>query len=317
MVNAAGSLAGRRVLVTGASGFLGAALVDRLLAAGANVQCVSRHRVPAGGGTWHQVALGDVEATTRMVATARPEVVFHLAGATSAARDLDLVAPMLHANLAATVGLLAALVPIGPHRVVLAGSLEAPAPTDPETVPTSPYAMAKWASQGYGRMFHQLYELPVTSLRLAMVYGPGQRDRHKLIPYVIGCLLEGSAPELTSGTRMVDWIYIDDVVEALLAAAVAPQAPGAVLDIGCGSTVSVAEVVEALSRTIRPGAELRYGARPDRRAETGWAADISAAARVLGWHPTVDLDVGLARTVRWYRELRRRGLPADTGIPRH
>lgn len=312
------SLAGRRVLVTGARGFLGSQLVARLTSAGAHVHGVSRLD-PPGSGTvsWQQVDLCDPEASAQMIESVQPEFVFHLAGLTSAARDIDLVLPMLQSNLQATVNVLCALARTVPERVVLAGSLEEPGPQDPKTVPSSPYAVAKWASSGYARLFHDLWDLPVTSLRLAMIYGPGQRELHKLIPYVIGCLLDGSAPELTSGIRKIDWIYIDDVVEAFLAAAVASDAPGAAFDIGSGSTVAIGEIARLLTQMVAPGAEVRFGARPDRPGDTDWVAEIAAARRVLGWEPSVDLLSGLGRTVDWYRDLRRRGLPADSYIALH
>ncbi len=87
------------------------------------------------------------------------------------------------------------------------------------SVPGSPYAAAKTAVASYGRMFHALYGLPIVHLRVFMVYGPGPQDITKLVPYVTGCLLRGEPPRLSSGTREIDWIYIDDVVEAFVAAA--------------------------------------------------------------------------------------------------
>ena len=83
-------------------------------------------------------------------------------------------------------------------------------------------------------MFHALYGLPVINLRTFMTYGPGQRDGSKLIPYVATALLRGESPRLSSGTREVDWIYVGDVVDAYLAAAVADGVEGTSIDIGSG-----------------------------------------------------------------------------------
>lgn len=310
------SLAGRRVLVTGARGFIGSPLVAQLISIGAQVHGVSRS-LPRNGGdgnevSWRQVDLSDGDATSRMIESVRPDFVFHLAGATSGARNLDLVVPMLRSNLLATVNLLSALADTGLERIVLAGSLEEPSPLDSEAMASSPYAAAKWATTCYARMLHDLWNLPVVTMRLGMVYGPGQQELHKLIPYVIGCLLDGASPEVTTGTRRVDWIYIDDVVAALLAAALAADAPGAVLEIGSGSAVPIAEIVRLLTEMVSPKTKVRFGTRPNRPRDGDWRADVSDARRVLGWEPAIDLTTGLCRTVRWYRDLREVGPPSDS-----
>jgi len=109
-------------------------------------------------------------------------------------------------------------------RMVLAGSFEEPDEVD--TAPCSPYAAAKWAASGYARMFHALYQVPVVVAKIFMVYGPGQLDYTKLIPYVTLSLLRGEAPMLSSGARLVDWIYVDDVVDGLIGCAQAPGIEG-------------------------------------------------------------------------------------------
>ena len=92
--------------------------------------------------------------------------------------------------------------------------------------------MAKWGQLAYARYFSALHELPMVHLRVSMVYGPGQLDLRKLVPYVTVSLLRGETPQLASGMREVDWVYVEDVVEAFLRAAVAPGADGQSLDIG-------------------------------------------------------------------------------------
>ena len=84
-------------------------------------------------------------------------------------------------------------------------------------------------------MFSALYGLQVVTARIFMTYGPAQPDRKKLIPYVTDCLLRGEAPQLTSGERLVDWVYVDDVVDGLLAAATSPRGAGKTVDLGSGT----------------------------------------------------------------------------------
>jgi nucleoside-diphosphate-sugar epimerase len=151
-------------------------------------------------------------------------------------------------------------------------------------------------------MFHALYQLPVVVLRVFMVYGPGQQDTSKLVPYVTLSLLRGEVPKLTSGHREVDWIYVDDVVEGLLAAAVASGIEGGTIDIGSGRLTTIRAVVEELVRLNGDRIQPVFGALADRPLEQVRVADIARSWSRMGWKPTISLQDGLERTVAWYRD---------------
>jgi len=185
---------------------------------------------------------------------------------------------------------------------LLTGSLEEPDPGPDNAVPSSPYAAAKFAASAYGRMFHALYNTPVAILRLFMVYGPGQQDLRKLVPYVTLALLKGQTPELSSGTRKVDWIYVDDIAAGYLAAATAKGVEGATVDLGSGRMDTVRTVVEELVGLINPHIQPLFGSVPERALEQIRMADTESSFRLLGWRTQVSLHDGLARTAEWYRE---------------
>lgn len=288
---------GSRVLVTGATGFIGAHLVRRLRWLGAEVHAVSRQPQEGGSRSWHTVDLGDPEATAQVIRSTCPDIVFHLASAVTGVRDVKLVRPTLQSNLTSAVNVLTAVVG-SQTRVVLAGSIEEP--NEAEPVPQSPYAVAKWAATGYARMFHQLWNIPVTVLRLSMVYGPGQPDTEKLLPYVTLSLLRGENPEVSSGRRLVDWVYVDDVVDAFILAARADRADGQVIDIGSGAQTSIRDIVELVQETVGGRAQPQFGAIADRPLDRPGLADTKAAAELLGWIATTPLEVGIKRTVAWY-----------------
>jgi UDP-glucose 4-epimerase len=300
-------LAGRRVLVTGASGFIGARVCERACDLGAVVHGVSRRPSPDASRAvrWEHADLTEEAATRALVRRVQPDVVLHLASEVSGDRSPDVILPMLRANLVAAVNVMLASHEAGCSRIVLAGSMEEPDLGDAEAVAQSPYAAAKWAALTYARMFRALYGLPVVHLRIFMVYGPGQRDLRKLVPYVTSSLLRGEAPELTSGEREVDWIYVEDVVDAFLAAAVTPDAEGASVDVGSGELVRVREVAARLRRLVGGDVDPSFGAVPDRKLERVRVADPATAAAAIGWRPRTSLDEGLAQTVEFYRaELR-------------
>jgi nucleoside-diphosphate-sugar epimerase len=298
------ALANKKVLITGASGFVGSHLCRVLGNKGAEIFAVSRSERSSNYDylNWWQVDLGNIEQVRKLVFTTQPDIVFHLASIATGRHGLEFVLPMFHGNLTSTVNLLTAATEFGGcHRIVLASSLEEPELNELAAVPYSPYGAAKWASSTYGRMFHKLYQAPVAIARLFMIYGPAQPDINKLVPYVILSLLKGEAPKISSGIREIDWIYIDDVVNGLLALAQVPNVAGCTVDLGSGSFVSIHSIVEQIVDLFGTDIQPLYGALPDRPPEPTRKAHISHTYQTLGWQPETSLENGLKQTIAWYR----------------
>ena len=293
-----------KILITGASGFIGSHLCRRLCQAGIELHAISRVKRPGYEEKlrWWQGDLSDSAIARDLIQAIKPDVIFHLASHVMGARSLENVLPTFLSNLLSTVNIMAAASEIGCRRIVLTNSLEEPDPGDPISIPSSPYAAAKWASSGYARMFHALYQLPVVILRLFMVYGPAQQDLRKLIPYVTLCLLRGESPRLTSGQRAVDWIYVDDVVDGIIAAAQASNVEGKTIDIGSGELVSIRNVVEDLVRLTNPAIQPVFGALAERPLEQVRKANVATALAQIGWKPKTSLREGLENTVNWFRQ---------------
>lgn len=297
-------LASRRVFVTGAAGFIGSHLCRALLDGGAEVHGISRKvQLDSGGGMqWWQGDLADASIVRDLLAAIKPDIVFHLASHVAGSRDLRLIRPTFESNLLSTVNLLMVGSELGCHRIILTGSLEEAESNGNEMVPCSPYAAAKAASSSYARMFHALYQTPVVIARLFMVYGPGQQDVSKLIPYVTQSLLNKQPPRLSSGQRQIDWIYVQDVVDGLIAAAQAPNIEGHTIDLGSGTLVSIQTIVQQLADRIDPRVELLWGALPERQMEQTRVANIKKTYDSTGWKPQISLTAGLECTVDWYRQ---------------
>jgi UDP-glucose 4-epimerase len=145
-----------------------------------------------------------------------------------------------------------------------------------------------------------LHELPVVNLRVFMVYGPGQSDQTKLVPYVVTSLLRGEPPKLSSGDRPVDWVYVEDVADAFLTAARRPDLAGETIDIGTGELVTVRSVVEQISEMMGAVIQPEFGTLPDRPLETVRAADVEETRDRLGWQPRTSLAEGLSATIEWF-----------------
>lgn len=297
-----GRYRGARILVTGATGFLGTGVCRALLPLGAEVHAISRTppaRVEGEGGPrWHAGDVSDMATVEAAVRAADPSVVFHLTSHGFGSPELANVLPSVQGDLISTVNVLTAVAQRGTGRVVIAASLEEPAAG--RAVPVSPYAAAKWAATGYARMFHTLYQTDVVIARVFMTYGPGQRA-HKLVPYVIRSLLRRETPKLSSGRRRVDWVYVDDVVRGLLLAGALPGVEGCELDFGSGEFVPVRELVERIAQLIDSSADVHFGALADRPLEVERRADAAETLRRIGWRAEVPLEDGLRHTVDWFR----------------
>jgi len=285
-------------LVTGATGFIGHHLCRRLKKLGIAVVGVSRSKVVSDDAdSWLVCDLANAEQVEDMMARIRPDYIFHLASHVVGARDVALVRQTFEDNLLSTLNLLIAAQKMQCKRLVLTGSLEEPQPDKEWALPSSPYAAAKFAANAYGRMFYSLYGLPVITLRLFMVYGHEQRDLKKLIPYTILSLQRGEPPQLSGGDRAVDWIYVDDVVDAFVACLNADKANGATIDIGTGILTTVRDVVTMIASTIKPNIEIGFGDVAARKNEQIRVANTELAGKLLAWQSKTMLEAGLATTI--------------------
>jgi nucleoside-diphosphate-sugar epimerase len=299
------------VLVTGATGCIGRALCRALAERGVRVHALSRSGGrPPGAHSSSACDVAHADLLGRIVHALRPRVVFHLAGHATGSRLPSVVVSTFQSKLAGAVNLLLACQSLPDTRNVLAGSLEEPDASDP--VPVSPYAAASAAAASYGALFHDLYGQAVLHARLFMVYGPGDPNEERLVPYTIRSLLAGASPALGVGERPVDWIYVDDVVRGLIALGADHSIRSGSFDLGTGVAHPIREVVLRIAGALGSTATIGFGARPEPERQRVRLADLAATRRRLDWAPAVSLDEGLARTIAWMRERPRTGLPAES-----
>ena len=303
---------GERVLITGATGFIGQRLVRRLVDAEALVYAGvapddSPEQVAGLPAPAHRLVfdLCDAEAVQEAVVKSTPQVVIHLAAVGVTNSNID-SALALTVNAGGVLHLLEALREREVRRVVLVGTCHEYG--NRETVegldPFNAYGASKVAAWAFGRMYWRAYGLPVVVVRPFQVYGPGQPKR-TLVPAAIRVALAGEDFPTTPGEQRRDFVYIDDVIAGMLAAAMSSGIEGCSLDLGTGQTHAVREVVERIWAMTGARGRILVGALPYRPGVVmSLIADADRTAELVGWRAQVELDAGLRRTIDWVREVK-------------
>ncbi|MEZ5364704.1 MAG: NAD(P)-dependent oxidoreductase [Bryobacterales bacterium] len=293
---ALGLLRDRRVLITGASGFLGSRQM-RALRGHAQLFAASRSRLEPGPGVETlQADLSQRDVVFELFQHVRPDCVIHLAGYANGQKEIENLHPSVMGDLLATVNVLEAAHSVGCKRLVTTASLEEP---HDDARATSPYGVSKAAAGCYTELCHRLYGLPVVSVRIFMAYGPGQRST-KFVPQLLKSLAAGQPFEMRSADREVDWVYADDVTEAITRVAALPRIEGLTFDVGSGETVRLGEVARKVARLL-DREDLVRTTQAEGGEERERAADLDAAVRLLQWRPQVGLDEGLRRTIEAFQ----------------
>lgn len=322
MLAEAGPLAeyrGTRVLVTGATGFVGGAVVRALAGCGADVWMVARDAerlaevaAACGGATLRAADLSRPGEFARVFAEARPAVVFNLAGygVDRAERDPTL-ASALNTQLPGEIAALVArerAADWNGMRLIHAGTafeygrVEGPVREDSPAAPISDYGRTKLAGTVRVLDARQVLGLRAVVARLFIVYGPGEHAS-RLLPSLLGMAGTTESLALTAGQQRRDFTYVGDVAEGLLRLGLARECPG-VLNLATGRQTTVREFAECAAELLGLApAQLQFGALPYREDEvTQGPADISLLQSVLNWAPRFSVREGIRETMRMKAE---------------
>lgn len=304
-----------KVLVTGASGFIGTNLVRRLLHDGYEVHAFVRDD-QAGWRladikdklTFHSVDIGEQDTVKTAVNTIQPEYVFHLAtfGGYPAQQDLN---AMIKTNISGTLNLLCALESASTlKKVVVAGSSseygiksERMCETD-LLEPATPYGVTKSAQTLFTQYFARQKKIHAVVLRLLSVFGPYE-EASRLVTDTMRALIKKTPLKLSSPDTRRDFVFVDDVVDAFLKAADSQDCDGEIFNIGSGRETSIKELVERAMQTSGVEIPLEWGGASSRSFDTNhWVADISKAEKTLNWKPKHSLEEGLEQTYKWFQK---------------
>jgi nucleoside-diphosphate-sugar epimerase len=296
------SLGAGPVLVTGAGGFLGAALCRHLLARGVEVHGIVRERPAPDGVRARRLDLVDVESWRSVFAEIDPEIVFHLAAPVDLSRAPEAWDALRPGILDVSSEVARACLRSG-ARLVAVGTCEeygdGPAPFREDQIPrpVSAYSALKAAATLWLTALHRLHGLRVTVARPFLCYGPGQSPG-RLVPLAIQRALRGEPLDCTDGRQTREWNHVEDVVRDLTLCA-APGLEGRVLNLGGGPEQTVADVIHAIFALCGANPRLvRLGALPRRPGEVArFVGDHTLAERLIGARPRRSLEEGLRETV--------------------
>jgi UDP-glucose 4-epimerase len=295
-----------RAVVTGGAGFIGSHVVEALAGRGDEVHVLddlskgTRERVPAGV----ELHVADIRDPDAVFDRVRPELVCHLAAQADVRVSVERPDHDASVNVLGTVRILEAARRHGAKVVfsstggAIYGECDGPAPETAERRPVAPYGASKLCGEEYLATWNRLYGTGHVSLRFGNVYGPRQEPHGEagVVAIFMGLLDEGGTPTIYGDGRQTrDYVFVGDVVRAVLAAA---AHDGGVFNVGTGTETSVLELYDAIQRASGIAREPRHA--EGRLGELQRSVlDVSLAARELGWQAARSLAEGLAETWAW------------------
>ncbi len=292
-----------RILVTGATGFIGRTLVPRLVEQ-ADVtlllleEFAGSLRLPDPLPRFRAQVdtvyadLRNFQVTSRAIRQANPDQVIHLAAVGVTDPFLNVHTALSH-NVIGTINLLRACFESDERAVRQLIVARTPG----ERTAMNVYAASKLAAWDFCRMYARTAQWPIHGAMIFQAYGPGQPDR-TLIPSAMAAAFAGADFPMTSGKQSKDWIHVEDIVAGIMRLATTELAPGATVELGTGIATDVAEVVRQIYQLVGRGGRPLAGMLPQRPGEViEQVADAATTAELIGWQAQITLAEGLARLV--------------------
>jgi UDP-glucose 4-epimerase len=299
-----------RILITGAAGFLGTALANQLVREGHTVRGLDDLSTGDPGGLLPEVHFtrGDVSDRPKLWTMLQEvDCVYHLAARVLVPESLLYPREYNQVNVGGTVSLMEAIRDVGVKRVIFASSGAIYGNQERQPVseaalpnPRSPYAVSKLSAEYYVRTIGRLWNIEAVCLRVFNAYGPGQHlppvHAPVLLTFLRQAVQNATLVVQGDGVQTRDYIYVDDVVRAMIAAADAQDVDQRVINVGSGRETSVRELVKYVIEATGGSPEVVYNPRSD-SGPSRMCADISLAAEKLNFIPAIPLETGIRMTL--------------------
>jgi len=311
---------GKKVLVTGAGGFVGSHLTEALVQEGARVRAFIHYNALGRNGWLDEsdaiagieVHAGDIQDRDSVLAACRDtEVVFHLAALIGIPYSYHAPLSYVRTNVEGTLNVLQAARAAGVERVIHTSTSEVygsaqyvPIDENHPLQGQSPYSASKIAADKLAEAFHRSFGLPVVTVRPFNTYGPRQSPR-AVVPTIVGQYLFEDVLRLGSLSPVRDLSFVSDTVDGFLAAASVPESVGRILNLGTGSGISIQDLIGIVSSVVGRDLPLEIDEarkRPSASEVERLVADNSEMRSLTGWSPVVSLEEGLGATADWLRQ---------------
>lgn len=306
------------ILITGAGGFIGYHLANKLAAEGEKVSLLLRktsllrahaeelkRKVPSV--SLHFADILDAKKISSLLNFLQPRKVFHFAGVSSSSRNQETFLPCLQANLLGTLYLLQSLTDRKLELFVFAstpdvyGQISFPFKEEQKIEPVTPYGISKAAAEYLCRFFYKEYRVPTVIVRISPVYGPLLKPDRLIMKVFDRCMhAKKKEIQLTSPHNSWDFLYIDDLVDALRQVALNRKVIGETINLGGGKAATIQEVVETICSITATPLRIQWQSKNcDSKNQRKRRSDIRKAKKILGWKPKTGLREGLLRTYQW------------------
>lgn len=298
----------KRILITGATGFVGGHLVAALAGGGARIHTMARGSGAALAGKHLQGSLTDQAFLERELDRLQPQLIFHLAGYKERKTDLASFREAIETNLLGSLNLFQAAQRLPSlERLVVVGTAEeygnnaSPFSEDMAGRPVNSYSFSKFCVTTLAATLRDLYQMPFVVIRPSIAYGPGQMP-DMFLPALIRSLMTDRPFPMTDGMQTRDYVYVTDLVEAMVQAAVSDAAIGEIINIGSGVPIRIAELARLVEELLGKPGLAQLGQLPYRPNEMmNYYVSIEKARKLLHWEPRVTLRQGLEETIRSYQ----------------
>ncbi len=298
----------KKVLITGASGFIGRHLLHQLRTYGSQISTISRNYNDFPKDVEQYIIdIKDFHALEECVNACQPDHIFHLAAYKERNENVQDFYSSVETNLIGSLNLFSAAKDVGSiQSIVTLGTIEEYGNNSPpfnerfRESPITPYSFSKICVSHMGEMFFHLYGLPVIIVRSALAYGPGQ-GTEMFLPSLITSLLEGKIFNMTPGEQTRDFVYVTDLVDALILASRNINAHGQIINIGSGVPVKLIDLAKTIETMTGKKGLVNPGGKPYGKTEVmEYYLDVRKAGELLGWKANTTMEDGLAKTIAYY-----------------